>query len=573
MPSKLIFFIVFFICSHLVMAQKFSVDEEINRIDSLILYNWLDIAQKKADSLSNYLISTATNKSKEKQALEVKFRKAVILDRQEGSVTDHLQILLQINNKAENEKLHSLAYRTCLMIALAYEKADNFELTDKYLNRAFTIYKVNNLEELYSTYCVRRSSYYHFVNKADSSKYFANTAKRYAKRYQNETDLTDSYILLRRILFLEMNYRESLKYSFLLLKSSFQTKDSSLASIQYNAISKTYLKLKDYSRALVYSDSAYMHYKKLPLIYKYYTPKARYEIYEALGNSDSAYHYFKQYHHDLQSLTEQEEKLKTKKLEEQFQHEKNEAIIKNKDQQIIFIVITLGLIALASVLLFRKNQQINNQNKIISRQLEELKKVLEQKQVLLLELQHRVKNNLQHVISILEIQKESTDFNNIDELIRGNQNRIQSMALLHKKLDVSESVNEVDLRRYITELSELVRDSYHDYQKNINLSIKCTVDTTSIGKALPIGLIITELISNSIKHAFKKEKSGGIHIEITKTETFNQIFYSDNGSGFDFNKKRKTGLGIEIIEGLINQLNGKVVTRNNKGFEMIINYV
>jgi two-component sensor histidine kinase len=90
---------------------------------------------------------------------------------------------------------------------------------------------------------------------------------------------------------------------------------------------------------------------------------------------------------------------------------------------------------------------------------------MDQKQMLLSELQHRVKNNLQYVISILEIQKESASHSNIDDLIRSNQNRIHSIALLHKKLNVSESVNEVDLKRYITDLSELVKNSYDIKEK------------------------------------------------------------------------------------------------------------
>jgi|GEM_PF-1128601 len=252
----------------------------------------------------------------------------------------------------------------------------------------------------------------------------------------------------------------------------------------------------------------------------------------------------------------------------QHQNEKKEATIESKNQQIILIGGLLTVIAVASVLIIRKNRQINRQNKVISAQLGELTKTLGQKQMLLSELQHRVKNNLQHVISILEIQKESVDFNNIDELIRGNQNRIHSMALLHKKLNVTDNVNEVDLNRYVTELAELVKDSYDSLHKKVNLYIKCEVATISIEKALPLGLIIVELVSNSMKHAFKKRNIGIINIEITKNEDQNLLYYSDNGSGFDFNKTSEKGLGQEIIKGLIDQLDGNIQTSSDAGFEL-----
>ena len=235
-----------------------------------------------------------------------------------------------------------------------------------------------------------------------------------------------------------------------------------------------------------------------------------------------------------------------------------------------FISILLALIVIASVLLLRKNKKINKQNKIINSQLMELSKALEQKQMLLSELQHRVKNNLQHVISILEMQKESVDFNNIDELIRGNQNRIHSMALLHKKLNVSDNVNEIDFKRYIAELSELVKESYDNHKKKISLNVKCEDENISIEKALPIGLIITELVSNSMKHAFKKRNIGIINIEITKNEIGNKLYYADNGDGYDFNKVNEKGLGQEIIKGLIDQLDGITEIKENNGFELML---
>ncbi|MNX99437.1 Blue-light-activated histidine kinase 2 [compost metagenome] len=224
------------------------------------------------------------------------------------------------------------------------------------------------------------------------------------------------------------------------------------------------------------------------------------------------------------------------------------------------------------LILAGKNRQINNRNKIINEQLGELQKLLEQKQVLLSELQHRVKNNLQHVISILEIQKESADHNNIEELIRGNQNRIHSMALLHKKLNVSDNVNEIDFGRYITELSEIVKESYDNHRKKIDLHIKCEIETISIEKALPVGMIIVELLSNSMKHAFKNRNIGIINIEITEDENTkkNKLYYADNGDGFDFNKENDKGLGLEITKGLIHQLDGEIVTKSENGFELML---
>ena len=565
---KYILILLFLISGHFAMAQDSYTKKELKEIDRLILYNQYDSAQKKASDL---YLKLQSEKNNNELLLETQFRQAVILDRQNDSSVEPLQKLIEIKDKAENEHLHSLTFRIYLMMALAYEKASHLVLTKKYLDKAYNVYKNQSLESLFSTYCIRMSSYCRFANLWDSSFYYAKQAKEYAEKYNNETDLQDSYTLLASFASTRKNYPESLKYKFLLLNYAKKINTNFIA-ISYNDISKTYLKMQDFKNALLYSDSAYAFYNAQTLLYKHHLPETRYKIYEALEKTESAYYYFKQYYNDFGALQKEEGKLKIKKLEEQYESDKKEVIIKNKNLQIILIASLLGIIIFGSVLLYRKSRKINKQNKTINRQLIDLSKTLEQKQVLLSELQHRVKNNLQHVISILEIQKESAGFNNIDELIRGNQNRIHSMALLHKKLNVSDNVNDVDLDRYIAELAELVKNSYDNHKKKIKLHTNCEIEKISIKDASPIGLIITELVSNSMKHAFKKQSTGMISIEITKDKISGQrkLHFTDNGEGFDFNKASKNGLGMEIIKGLIDQLNGWTVTKNDNGFELMI---
>ncbi len=570
MFMKRVFLLLLLISGHFAMAQNFAVDKEIKKIDRLIQYHHFETAQRKTNSLYKQLNNSKEQRKYKAQILELKYRQALILDRQDISSAEPLRILLGITDKAEAEGLHSLSSRIYLLIALCYEKAQNLELTKKYLDLAYRKIKDNKLEEVYSTYYIRVGSYYRQTKNIDSMSYYVKRAQEYSEKYHNETDLIDSYLLRSILSDKKNNYADLLKYDFLVLNYRKKINATIDIAVSYNNIAFIYLKLKNFQKTLAYSDSAYAFYKELPIPNKYSLGEVRYKAYESLGNTDSAYYYFKQYHNDLQLLQKKEEKQKTKKIEEQYQNDKKETTIKNKNRQMVLIAGLLAMIVFGSVLLYRKNRQINRQNKTINRQLVDLSKTLEQKQVLLSELQHRVKNNLQHVISILEIQKESVDFNNIDELIRGNQNRIHSMALLHKKLNVSENVNDVDLKRYITELAELVKDSYDNHKKKITLNIKCEVEKISIEKALPIGLIIVELVSNSMKHAFKRRSIGIINIEISKNENTNKLYYSDNGEGFDFNITSEKGLGMEIIKGLIDQLDGTAKYENNNGFELSV---
>lgn len=572
MALKCFFCFLVFI-SQYAAAQNAFLKNEIQRIDSLINYGHFDKAQKITDSLYYQILNSGQKIAYQHELLELRFRQASILDRREVEPTQSLKILQELIHESEKNNFFSLSYRIYLLMALCYEKAENFDLADKYLNQAYQLYKDYKLENIYSTYCIRRSSYYRYINKLESVLYFANQAKQYAKKYKNETDLMDSYILLSFVANRTKNYKEALTYNFKLLEFYKKYNDTITLASSYTTIAKHYLSVGDFQKAILYNDSSRFFYtSKRTLLYSTDYPKMRYEIFEAMGNVDSAFYYLKEYQREWEYQKTQEEKIKTKEIEERYESEKKEIIIRDKNKQMIFIGSLLGAIIIATILLLRKNKKIEKQNKIIGVQVEELSKALGQKQVLLSELQHRVKNNLQHVISILEIQKESVDFNNIEELIRSNQNRIHSMALLHKKLNTFDQVNSVELKRYILELSELVKNSYDNHKKKININLQCGINLISIEKALPLGLIIVELISNSMKHAFKNINIGIIDITFTESEKGNYFYYRDNGCGYDFNFKNDKGLGQEIIKGLIDQLDGIISTNNDSGFELTVNF-
>lgn len=561
------------LCTNFYYAQDSAVEFELIKIDRLIRNKKIDLAQKKTDSLYQKLRKFNLGRTKKIQLLETQFRQAIIFDEIESTSEESLKILLKIIDNAEEENLQSLSCQIYLLIALAYEKSQHLELTNLYLDKAYQKYKIYHLENLYSTYCIRRSSYFRFEEKLDSMNYYAKQAEKFSKKYNNEKDLIDSYLLMGIYESINKNFKKTLAYDYKILEHKKKSKRPSEIAAAYNNISLVNYKMKNYTEALSYNDSAFVFYKISPINAEFYL-KLRSMIFERMGKTDSALFYYKAYHEKLQLISSQEEKIKIKKLEEQYQSDKKENTIKNKDKLMILIGSLLAVIAIASILLFGKNRQINHRNKIINQQLGELTQLLKQKQFLLSELQHRVKNNLQHVISILEIQKESADFNNIEELIRGNQNRIHSMALLHKKLNVNDNVNEVDFTRYITELSEIVKESYDNHQKKIKLNINCEIETITIGKALPIGFIIVELISNSMKHAFKNRNIGIINIEVAKGKNGqkNKFYYSDNGDGFDFYQTNEKGLGLEITKGLIDQIDGIVETKTYNGFELIIYY-
>lgn len=574
---NILYFLLFLIFSFFIpikhaTAQYLELKSKVQRIDSLTERYFADSdkANKEVDELYVLLDTKFNSKEYQDLKIDVMLQQSIIRSLN-GKHHEALKIALAALEIAEKYNIPEKAYRSCWIIALMYEIGDDLIKCRDYLDKAYSIYKKNKLDYVFSAYCIRMSSYFIQKNQNDSSLFYARKGLDTALKYNNKREIRDAYLLLGGLL-TKSDYVEAAKYRSLAAKEFIEIEDFSSAAIQYSAISLIYLKYNLLKEALLYSDSAMNTLYGTTAKVNPYVYKVRSNVYEKNKSYDSAFSNFVKYHNLYVNELNEMETSKIKEISEKYQNDKNTATIKNKDQKINNIVILLALIFGASILLIQKNRKILKQNKIINNQITELSKVIEQKQILLSELQHRVKNNLQHVISILEIQKESVGFNNIEELIRENQNRIHSMALLHKKLNVNDNANEVNLKSYIEELSHLVKNSYEINNKKITLSVLCKIENVHIEKASTIGLIITELISNSMKHAFVQQNTGEIYIEFTlnKNTKFHRLIFMDNGVGFDFNKQSDVGLGHEITKGLIEQLNGSIETQSDNGFKLIV---
>ena len=580
---------VFLLMSVTTMQAQFdpSIKKEIEKIDSLLVYNQFDLAENKVDSL-HLLLNTNNNAKYREQKLTLRLQKGIVLE-EKFEFNKSLSIFLEVLSEAESYKLNKLSCQANIYIASNHETNANYENAYRYLKAASEQCQAFHLDELYSTLLIRSASLRRamqydkeqaqrlekigFKFDLDSAMNDAAKAIEYAQKYQNIRDVIDGNLLLG---IFYISYKgdkdKGIEYFLKVIPNYQKINDFEGEAMMYGNVSRIYLEKGDGRNALKYSNWAYQFYNKLTYAAKSSASHQKATVFGYLNQTDSAYHYMQIALKDLDEFHNKQKSDNTKKLEEEYQNDKKEETIKNKNRQMALIIGLLLVIAFATVLIISKNRKINAQNKVISNQLIDLKKVLEQKQILLSELQHRVKNNLQYVISILEMQKESVNFSNIDDLIKNNQNRIYSIALLHKKLNVNESVNDVDLKMYIDELSQLVKDSYDNPNKNIGLYITCELKSLTITKALPIGLIIVELVSNSMKHAFAKQPKGVISIDITTDEKakMNKLHYVDNGVGFDMHNTKSKGLGLEIISGLIDQLDATVETHHNNGFELII---
>ena len=203
-----------------------------------------------------------------------------------------------------------------------------------------------------------------------------------------------------------------------------------------------------------------------------------------------------------------------------------------------------------------------------------LRKLLNEKEVLLKEVHHRVKNNLQVISSILNLQSSYVKDQMTLDILRESQNRIKAMSFIHESLYRSDDFSFVNFSSYINSLSSNLVQTYIIKHANINLELDLGDVNLSLDQAIPCGLIINELVSNSIKYAFPFNRSGKIRIELIKQGNKINLKVSDNGVGLPDNLdvENTDTLGLQLVYILVSQLDGDIKVINKKGTTFLFNF-
>lgn len=204
---------------------------------------------------------------------------------------------------------------------------------------------------------------------------------------------------------------------------------------------------------------------------------------------------------------------------------------------------------------------------------DEIKKSLQEKEVLLREINHRVKNNLQIITSLLHLQESSAADEDPVDVLKKTQGRVKSMAMVQEKLSQSPSLSKINLKNYV---EKLVNDILNSYGKSETIKTNLFIEKldVSIDTAIPVGLIINELVTNTVKYAFKHYQ-GTINLKITSKydlDKFIEIHIADDGIGIPENidPENSDSLGLQLVNSLVNQLEGKMKYNRGKGTEYIL---
>ena len=205
---------------------------------------------------------------------------------------------------------------------------------------------------------------------------------------------------------------------------------------------------------------------------------------------------------------------------------------------------------------------------------ENLKENVHQKEVLLKEVHHRVKNNLQVISSILNLQRGYIQDEGTLNIVRECQDRIKSMAFIHENLYQSVDLAEINFPEYLQNLCNNLKYSYMTPDRNILLDFDFEDISLSLDSAIPCGLIVNELVSNCFKYAFKDSKRGNIKISLAKKNNNTILVVHDSGVGLpkDLNIETNDSLGLQLVLTLVDQIDGKIKYEYTNGSKFTINF-
>lgn len=303
------------------------------------------------------------------------------------------------------------------------------------------------------------------------------------------------------------------------------------------------------------------------------------EAYEGLGVYDESLYYQRMSSAISDSIFEEDSDLRFLQLQTEYETKEKEAQIQQLEiegQQRTWLLIGVFgfaiLLSLFVAFLFVNNQRRRATNDLLRSQKQEIEEKSAQNELLLKEIHHRVKNNLQTISSLLYLQSAHIKDDEVREAVKAGQHRVESMALIHQKLYQRENLASVEMKEYFQNLGQSLFMTFGVDPARLSLHLDMEELDLDVDRAVPLGLIVNELITNSLKYAFPEGRSGTINVQMNQNANGLFLLVEDDGVGIE-NKHSGTSFGSQLINLLTQQLGGKLEqggSQSGEGYQTII---
>jgi two-component sensor histidine kinase len=380
------------------------------------------------------------------------------------------------------------------------------------------------------------------------------------------------------------------------ITSSIQYGNLLNAAISYNELAHCYFKGKHYKNAAQYLDSSYFFLCEVDApSEKLRNLKLRAELFSLNGSDKKAVIAYKAYIDLKDSIAANDKELlmlnqqivhQTNELQERIAQQEKKMVAnmlneeKRNNQRVLLFVLLFLMLAIIVFGYFlyikskKREQVLYEKNEEITLKSDMLIDALKEKELLIKEVHHRVKNNMQIIVSLLKLQSEKINDKNLEVYFSEARNRISSMALIHEFLYKKDKMDFMQMDEYIKQLILEIQISYA--QPNHIIEIHTDLDDIQLDfdTSIPLGLIINELVTNAYKHAFPNGV-GNIWVSFKQLNEKFILRVKDNGIGApeNFETKIENSLGMELIQLLSNQIDAKLKITHQPGFEAELTFI
>lgn len=489
-----------------------------------------------------------------------------------GKAFEYAMKTLQVGEKYQDKKAIAMAYSD---ISNLFWKQGKYEKGVEYGMMSIELFEERGLYDLDFDFTlhVLGNNLVALQRNEEALVYFRRSAM-IGEKYGFYNNLSDTYIALTELYSqigefenAEKSSKQALKYAEL-LENDFMIVRSLLA------VGKLKNQKGEFDTAISYlrrsirtatDDFGDMYY--LGLIYLELS-----KAFEGKNNIDESLKAFKKYHDLTQRVFNTEADQTISQLQTEMEVNQKESTISLQREKLkrqeaiqIFTLILTGLMVFFLFFLYRVFVRRKKYSMLLEKQNKE-------KEFLLKEIHHRVKNNLETISSLLSLQTEQVDNDELREIMLESQNRVQSMGIIHQNLYQGENLTAIEMKNYFKNLGRYIIDSFNATER---ISLECIMEPLEldVDRAIPIGLIVNELMTNSLKYAFPEGRKGKISLSLSESGSHLYLRIADNGVGMGKNALIKgTGFGTQLVKLLTQQLDGMMTLSSQAGTEVYFEF-
>jgi two-component sensor histidine kinase len=485
---------------------------------------------------------------------------------------------LKLSEELQDERRINLGY---IMLEDTYDNLEDKENWLKYvkLAKVFAEKSENGLRVADLNFKLSR---YHLDSETyDSASYFAEKGMAYYLENNYGEGKTRGHILIGKIYFSQDQYEKAIQQYQLAISNMSNEDSREIASVSHN-LGISYSRVGNYAKADEYLNQALTY--RLDFAQKSALPSTYLALSESnrdRGNFKNAYEYFTKYKAYEDSILDETKTRQIAELQTEYETEKKDQAIVELEQkseiqrlqtekqrsQIFLSLAGIALLLVIAFIFYYRSQLKQKANLALAEKNKKIEKQNEEKEVLLKEIHHRVKNNLQIISSLLSMQTRGLHDLKVIDAMKESQSRVKTMALIHEKLYQYDNLSQINMKEYMQQLSDFLTQTY-GRGKEIEVIVNSEEINLDIDIAVPLGLITNELLSNALKYAFEDSQKGKIEIILIQTEDSGyKLVVSDTGVGLakDLDIEKTTSLGLRLVRSLTRQINGNLSISSQAG--------